>query len=86
MSDIVLSHETRRSILLLLRDGEKTAGAIAEELGRARPGVSHHLACLLDNGLVACRQERAHRFYALDVRTALEAWDEYVRGEDSPES
>jgi DNA-binding transcriptional ArsR family regulator len=59
-----------------------TAGAIAEKLGRARPGVSHHLSCLLDNELITCRQERAHRYYTLQARRVLEAWDRYVRGDE----
>ena len=78
MSGSALNHEARRAIVALLRDGEMSAGAIAEALGRARPGVSHHLSCLLDSGLVTCRQERAHRHYALRVPEVLSAWDEYV--------
>ena len=78
MSGVALKHEVRRAIVGLLRDGEMTAGAIASALGRARPGVSHHLSCLLDHGLVVCRHERAHRHYALDVAKVLAAWDAYV--------
>jgi DNA-binding transcriptional ArsR family regulator len=74
-----LNHDTRRRIVSLLRNGEMTAGAIAEALGRARPGVSHHLSTLLEHGLIVCRQERAHRHYALDIAKTLRAWDVYVQ-------
>ena len=36
----------------------------------------------MDRGLVVCRHERAHRYYALSVPTVLAAWDAYV-GDDA---
>jgi DNA-binding transcriptional ArsR family regulator len=76
-----LSSEARRAIVTLLRNGDRSAGEIAEALGRPRPGVSHHLSRLLDCGLVRCRQDGAHRYYSLDPNRVLAAWDEYVGDE-----
>lgn len=75
----ILDQEARRTILGILRDGEKTAGDIAKLLGRPRPGVSHHLSALLVHGLVTCRQNGAQRIYALEVPAVLAAWNAYVR-------
>jgi DNA-binding transcriptional ArsR family regulator len=48
-----LANPTRRDILLLLLEGPRTAGEIAERYDMARPSVSEHLKVLLDRGLVS---------------------------------
>jgi DNA-binding transcriptional ArsR family regulator len=54
----------RREILLLVRDGELTAGAIAGRFPDvARPTVSQHLRVLRGAGLVTERREGTRRFY-----------------------
>jgi DNA-binding transcriptional ArsR family regulator len=81
----ILDQEARRTILGLLRDGEKTAGDLARLLGRPRPGVSHHLSALLVHGLVSCRQNGAQRIYSLEVPAVLAAWNAYVRSPNGVE-
>lgn len=65
-------------IVTLLGNRELSAGDIAKALSRPRPGVSHHLSVLLENGIVTCRHERGFRYYRLEPRRALAAWDEYL--------
>lgn len=76
--DHLLASEVRRTILTLLRERDLSAGEISEALRRPRPGVSHHLATLLDAGLVRFRADGAHRFYGLVVEATLAAWDDYL--------
>ena len=80
-----LKHETRRTIVSLLREGEMSAGALAEALERPRPGVSHHLSCLLDRDIVTVRTVGATRIYTLNFERALAAWNELLREHDSNE-
>lgn len=48
-----LADPTRRRILELLRDGDLTAGELAEHFGISKPSLSHHLATLKSAGLVS---------------------------------
>ncbi|MFI6815093.1 metalloregulator ArsR/SmtB family transcription factor [Nonomuraea sp. NPDC050328] len=57
---------TRRAILLLVRDGEVSAGEIAGRFpGMSRPAVSQHLRTLVAAGLVEMRRAGNRRFYRL---------------------
>lgn len=58
-----LADPTRRSILRLVRDEERTAGEIAESFTISRPAVSQHLRVLTDAGLVEVRREATKRWY-----------------------
>jgi DNA-binding transcriptional ArsR family regulator len=82
VKECVLRHDARRAIVLLLRDGERTAGAIAQALRRPRPGVSHHLSCLLTNGIVNVRAVGQSRVYTLDFQGALGAWNDLLAESD----
>ena len=46
-----LGDSTRREILALLRDGEKTAGDLAESFDMTKPSMSHHFSVLKDADL-----------------------------------
>ena len=48
-----LADPTRRRILELLRDGDLTAGELAEHFDISKPSLSHHLATLKSAGLVS---------------------------------
>lgn len=48
-----LADPTRRRILELLRDGDLTAGELAEHFDISKPSLSHHLATLRSAGLVS---------------------------------
>jgi DNA-binding transcriptional ArsR family regulator len=59
-----LSDGTRRSILRLVRDGERSAGDIAGQFREiSRPAVSQHLRVLQDAGLVTVRPDGNRRMY-----------------------
>ena len=46
-----LADPTRRRILELLREGNCTAGELAEHFDISKPSLSHHLATLKNTGL-----------------------------------
>jgi DNA-binding transcriptional ArsR family regulator len=62
----------RRQILELLRDGERSVGAIADEMPISRPAVSRHLRLLKEAGLVTERAVGVRHLYALDGLGAKE--------------
>lgn len=68
MPDIfrALADPTRREILRLLGEGDKTAGEIAEHFEMTFPSVSHHLAILKKAGLVTDEREGQFIRYHLD--------------------
>jgi DNA-binding transcriptional ArsR family regulator len=58
-----LGHPARVRILELLRDGERSVGALQEGLGLDSGGTSQHLAALRRIGLVESRREGTSVFY-----------------------
>ena len=65
--------ENRIRILSLLRDGEKCACRLLEELNISQPTLSHHMKILCDSGIVSSRKEGKWMHYSIDsrgVRTA----------------
>jgi len=52
-----LADPTRREILALLRRGEQTAGALAEEFDMTKPSMSHHFAVLKEADLITSRRK-----------------------------
>jgi len=60
-----IAHPARRTILVLLKDGEKPAGALAEPFGVSFAAVSQHLKVLKDADLVSERREGRQRIYQL---------------------
>jgi len=62
----VLGHPARVRILELLRDGERSVGALQAELGLDSGGTSQHLAALRRIGLVESRREGTSVFYRVD--------------------
>ena len=73
-----LAEPHRRQILDLLRDGERAAGELVDNLGLSQPGVSKHLKVLREAGLVVVRAEGKHRFYALAPEPLAEV-DEWLQ-------
>jgi DNA-binding transcriptional ArsR family regulator len=73
---------TRRRILELLAEGERTAGEIAAEFQISRPGVSKHLRVLREHRLVRARPAAQQRIYSLDAAplAELDAWLSRYRG------
>lgn len=61
----VLSDPLRVRILDLLRDGELTVNAIAEELEAGQQNVSKHLNVLTDAAMLHRRKDGTRVFYAI---------------------
>ena len=62
-----LADPTRRRILELLRDGDLTAGELAEHFDISRPSLSHHLATLKSAGLVSDERRGQNIVYSLNT-------------------
>jgi ArsR family transcriptional regulator, repressor of sdpIR and other operons len=62
-----LADPTRRRILELLAQGDRTAGDIAQEFPIAFASVSHHLGVLKAAGLVAAEREGQFIRYRLNT-------------------
>src|SRR5450432_4006924 len=67
----------RREILDVLIDGERSVGAIVDELAMSQPQVSKHLRVLSEVGLVRCRAVGRRRFYRVDP-TSLRPLGDWV--------
>jgi DNA-binding transcriptional ArsR family regulator len=64
-----ISHPSRRQMLDLLRDGDRSVNTIARHFPMSRPAVSQHLRILLDAGLVTEeRHGRERRYHLLPER------------------
>jgi DNA-binding transcriptional ArsR family regulator len=76
-----LGDDTRRRIVELLADGERSAGEIASHFETSRPGISRHLRVLRESGLVHTRADAQRRLYSLDPAplAELDAWLERYR-------
>src|SRR5579863_7947536 len=59
----VLGHPARVRILEVLRDGERSVGALQAELGLDSGGTSQHLAALRRIGLVESRRDGTSVYY-----------------------
>jgi DNA-binding transcriptional ArsR family regulator len=73
---------TRRAILDMLLDGERTVGEIAARFAVSRPAVSRHLRVLRRARLVRARREGRQRLCAVDTEPlrAIDSWlDGYRR-------
>ena len=62
-----LNDSTRREILELLKEGEMTAGEIADRFNITKPSISHHLDLLKQAGLVEAVKEGQYIYYSLNV-------------------
>jgi DNA-binding transcriptional ArsR family regulator len=62
-----LNDATRREILELLKDGDKTAGEIADRFAISKPSISHHLDLLKQAGLVEALKEGQFIYYSLNT-------------------
>jgi DNA-binding transcriptional ArsR family regulator len=72
----VLAEPSRRRILDLLRDDERSVGELVERLPLSQPGVSKHLRVLREAGLVQVRQDAQRRLYAVkpEPLAEVDAW------------
>ena len=83
-----LSDENRRKILDLLRNGDLTAGEIAENFEMSKPGISQHLSILKNADLVYAQKKGQYIYYSLnstvfqDVMKWIIQFNSYNKGEN----
>ena len=68
----VLGHPARVRIIELLRDGERSVGALQTELGLESGATSQHLAALRRVGLVESRREGTSVYYRVEDERVFE--------------
>ncbi len=68
-----LADPTRRAILGRLREGDLSAGEIAEGFEIGKASISHHLNLLKQAGLVRCRRQGQQQIYTLHTTVFQEA-------------
>jgi len=62
-----LNDPTRREILEILKDGDLTAGDIADKFNISKPSISHHLDLLKQAELVTSLKEGQFIYYSLNT-------------------
>ncbi|WP_173349225.1 autorepressor SdpR family transcription factor [Ruminococcus flavefaciens] len=69
MKDVwnALADPTRRQILTMLRDGDMTAGEIADRFDISAATISHHLKILRETGLLLSEKEKQTITYSLNL-------------------
>jgi DNA-binding transcriptional ArsR family regulator len=72
-----LAEPSRRQILDLLREGERSVNDLVGRLRISQPGVSKHLKVLRQAGLVEVRPEGKRRWYGLRAQPLAEV-DEWL--------
>ncbi|MEO5931388.1 MAG: metalloregulator ArsR/SmtB family transcription factor [Candidatus Kapaibacterium sp.] len=78
----IIAEPTRRAMLDLLADGERTAGEIVNAFpALTQPAVSRHLKVLRDSGLVESRSAAQQRIYTLrpERLNEIDLWLERYR-------
>jgi DNA-binding transcriptional ArsR family regulator len=71
----LLSEPTRLRLLYLLRDGERSVGALAGEIGCTQANASKQLALLADGGVLIRRREGLHCYYAVGDQSVFALCD-----------
>jgi DNA-binding transcriptional ArsR family regulator len=67
-----LADPSRRQILDLLRDGERSVNELVDRVRLSQPGVSKHLKALREAGLVEVRPDGKRRWYGLRAEPLAE--------------
>ena len=77
----VLADTSRRQMLALLAERERSAGDLGAAFSMSQPAVSRHLRVLREAGLVRVRGEGQRRIYRLEPAPLIEldAWLEPYR-------
>lgn len=76
-----IADPTRRRIVELLAERERTAGELVDEFEVSAPAISQHLNVLREAGLVVTRAEGQSRIQTLNPKglDELDAWLERTR-------
>jgi DNA-binding transcriptional ArsR family regulator len=75
-----IAHPARRTILVMLKAGERPASELAEPFGMSFAAVSQHLKILKEADLVTERREGRQRIYHLrpkPLRAVVDWMDEF---------
>jgi DNA-binding transcriptional ArsR family regulator len=77
----LVAEPTRRRILDLVLDRERSVNDLVEHLQLSQPSVSKHLRVLREGGLVEVRQEAQRRLYRVrpEPLAEIDAWLEPYR-------
>jgi DNA-binding transcriptional ArsR family regulator len=67
-----LSDPTRRAIIKLLREKDRTAGEIAEQFDMTKPSISHHLNALKAAKLILDERQGQNIVYSLNTTVVQE--------------
>ncbi len=78
---LALADPTRRRIVELLAEGDRTAGQLVDEFDLSAPAISQHLKVLREAGLVSVRAEGQSRIQSLNPGgfDELDAWLQRTR-------
>lgn len=73
---VVLADPTRRRLVEVMHDGERSVSELVAHVDIDQPGVSRHLRILNDAGFVSVRADGRRRLYSLrpEPLQALAAW------------
>jgi DNA-binding transcriptional ArsR family regulator len=81
-----VADDSRRQVLLLLKDKERTPSEIATHFDFTLPALSMHLKVLRDAGLVTERREGQNRYYSVNRKSMSEMmrffdlfWDDRLK-------
>ena len=81
LSLLAIADPTRRRIVELLAEGDRTAGELVAEFDMSAPAISQHLKVLREAGLVTTRAEGQTRIQTLNPAglDELDAWLQRTR-------
>lgn len=74
--------ENRIQIIALLRDGERCACRLLEEMKITQPTLSHHMKILCDSGVVVGRKEGKWMHYSISedgLKNVMDYLDELMK-------
>lgn len=74
-----LNDDTRRSILEILKDGQKSAGDIAEVFDISKPSISHHLDILKQADLIKAEKKGQYIYYSIKTNSLEEVFSWFVQ-------
>ncbi len=82
----LLGDDTRVRVLHYLTQREElNVRTLCKLLGQSQPAVSHHLALLREDGIIACRREGKHNFYHI-VPKRMQAYLDLLFGASKGET
>lgn len=80
-----IADQTRRQIIVFLKEGDLSAGEIASKFKISKPSVSHHLNILKQSGLITNNKQGKNIIYSLNqkiLREFIEDITERYNAED----